>query len=141
MLGAAVGQPDQRRLRDQVVRELWERDPAGDVERDLAADPEDRPIVHGDDFGLDRLFALGRGVVTVDVDGAPDVFLEQLLRAEQVVLVILLEKLKSAAERPDVNRLGLDRRGHVAVLELDETHDPYRHRAHLTNEPDCRRLG
>ena len=152
-----VEPPQQRRLGDEVVGDLGETEAPGIVERDLTADPQDRTAVHRHDLRLDRLVHAGLRIGPIHVYGPADVLLEELLGAQQVELVVLLEHLqRTTAERSDVDRFGLDTGRDVAVLQSnaprrevecpDLAHEPevlvvhgYRHRVTLCGRGTERR--
>ena len=108
---------------DQVAGHLGEGEAPGYVEGDLAVDPKHRTPVDGQHLGLDGLLG-AVGEPPVDLHGAAHVLLEQGLRAQEVVPVVLLEKPELLrVQRPDMDGLGLDLRRDVG--ELDR-HDPSR---------------
>jgi hypothetical protein len=136
LAAARLESPQQRGFRDQVVRNLGKAEAAGIVERDLVADPQDRASVHREHLGLNRLVDARLRVGAVHAHGSAHVLLEELLRAQQIELVILLEHLEALpTERTDVHRLRLDARGDVPVLERDAP-APQVERPHLAHETE-----
>ena len=78
-------------------------------------------------------------MVAISAHGFADVLLEQGLRREQIVTVVLLQHVHATACAPSiasVHGLRLDVSGHVAKLELDFTGTELGQLAHFTHEAE-----
>jgi hypothetical protein len=123
--GAGVIQrPDERRVREEIPRQLGKLDVIGvQAGHDFVADLPDRSIVVAEKTRL-HLFLARLPVLRSPPhqrDVAADVLAQQLLRFEQVVLVILLEDADARwlGQRAEVNGRGIDggRNVHEAQIE------------------------
>ncbi len=126
--------PDQRRAREQAVRQLREADVVGaDAGDDLVADLPHRGGVVAEQAR--RHFLLLRGAAFRPAphqrDVAADVLAQQLVRLQQVVLVVLLQHAhaRRLGERSEVHRRRVHRRRDVheaqaggAARQLDLPH-------------------
>ena len=98
--GLALEEPHQAGFGDEVRRELAEAESARNAVRDLVAHAEHRhAVLGGEDLGVDGLFLPGLLVEPVDADGLADALLEQLLRREEIVAVVLLEDREARRRR------------------------------------------
>ena len=137
-----VERHDERR---PAVKVLWNlrkavlvRLQAGD---DFVPDLPHRPFVEREQCGR-HLFGAGRAVLGPPAhqpDFAADVFLQELHRVEEVVLIVLLEDAepRGIGQRAQVHRGRVDGRGDVAHLEIEGA---VRQRQ-LTNVADERDVG
>jgi hypothetical protein len=127
---------EQGRLGDQVGRQLGEGDATRRVEGDFVADAQYGSAVDREHLRLQGLLPLCFAVPAVDRHGPSHVLLQQLLRIQEVVQVVLLEDVEApSAERPNAHGLRLDGRGDVGELELDAAAVDGQ-RAHLAHEPE-----
>ena len=134
--GAALQLPHQRRLRDQVLGHLGKGDPAGIVEGDFVPDPQHRAVVHRQHLCVHHLVPSLPLVPPVQLHRPAHVLLEQLLRAEQVVLVVLFKDVQARPrEWSHVDRFRLDGGGDVGELQSDASL-PHREIPDLAHEAE-----
>ena len=89
----------------------------GKVVGDLAVDAHHRALRDREYLGVERVLVAGLLVVAVHLHLLAHVLLEQLLGAQEIVAVVLLEDVQVAREGLDAHRLRLDLLRDVAELE------------------------
>ena len=143
LVRAAVLQlPDERRTAVQVAGDLGEAILLGRVAgHDFVADLPDRRVVIGEQARRhDLLFRRARLAARAhERHVAADVLLQQPLGAQQVVLVVLLEhpQLRRLAQRPEMHRRRVDRRGDIGQLQVERA-GRQRELTHVAHERDIR---
>ena len=135
-----VERPDEGRTRVEVAGQLGKPDVVGaHAGDDLAADLPDRRVVVAQQPRRDVLFA--RFVVGAarphQRDITADVLAQQLVRLEQVVLVVLLEHVhaRRLAQRAEVHGCWIDGRGNVHEMQVGGSPSDLQI-ADVTNERD-----